>query len=112
MADFAKRVTDRVKSFRCSQPDCKSDNEDNLEVIVYGDIDCDRRGFMCTSCFIEGNIIPLLKKVEFNVLPIRKFMLKLHESYDVYRKQKESQLWQPNINEKIKKDIRQAVATS
>jgi hypothetical protein len=33
---------------------------------------------MCSSCFLEGDIIPQLKRVEFNVLPVRKFMKKLN----------------------------------
>jgi hypothetical protein len=78
MSDLTKRVTEKIKATRCSQPNCFSDSEDNLEVIVFGNLRSDKRGFMCSSCFLEGDIIPQLKRVEFNVLPVRKFMKKLN----------------------------------
>jgi hypothetical protein len=78
MADLIKRVTERIKSIHCSQPNCRSDSEDNLEIVVFGNLPSDKRGFMCTSCFLEDDIIPQLKRIEFNVLPIRKFMKKLN----------------------------------
>lgn len=45
---------------------------------------------MCSSCFLEDSIIPKLKKVECNVLPIRKFMKKLTEAYSAYKQLKDS----------------------
>lgn len=45
------------------QPDCKSDGEDNLELVVFGNSSLKRAGFMCSSCFIDGDLIKALGKV-------------------------------------------------
>lgn len=65
---------------------------------MFGEIPSDKRGFMCTSCFLEDGIIPLLKRVEFNVLPVKKFLKKLTEAYTAYSQLKASDHWQPNVN--------------
>jgi hypothetical protein len=36
MADFTKKVSERVKTFKCGQSKCRSNEEDNLEIIVFG----------------------------------------------------------------------------
>lgn len=54
MTEFTKRVSDRVKGFKCSQNKCRSNEEDNLEIIVFGSNDkAPKRGFMCSSCFLD-----------------------------------------------------------
>lgn len=57
MENFEKGIIERVKKIKCSQDDCLSENQDTLELAIFGDQKLKRQGFMCTSCFIDGELI-------------------------------------------------------
>lgn len=56
MTEFTKKVSQRVKTFKCSQNKCRSNTEDNLEIIIFGENDyAPKKGFMCSCCFLDDH---------------------------------------------------------
>lgn len=53
------------------QADCKSNNLDNLEVLVFGEGDFKKRGLMCSGCFIDDDLLSKMKSIEEHSLPIQ-----------------------------------------
>ena len=113
MTEFTKKVSDRVKTFKCSKESCRSDNEDNMEVVVFGDDPtATKRGFMCSSCFLsDPAMISEFKGGKSTAIPISKFMKSLNEFYEGYRKLKTSTQWQPSLSQEKTKEIKVLLAS-
>lgn len=57
MAEREKIITSRLKQINCSQKDCRNNNEDNIDVIVFGKNDAKKTGFMCSECLIDSELL-------------------------------------------------------
>lgn len=49
-----EQITVRLKRRKCEQKDCRNNNEDNIELIVFGKEDAKRKGFMCSECLMDS----------------------------------------------------------
>lgn len=64
---------------------------------------------MCTSCFIDQQLINSLGGVELHAVSIQKFLKVLTENYGVYAQDKMKPEWPPAIIDKDREQIRKKV---
>lgn len=60
-----KEIIARVKRIKCQQPECRSNNQETLEIAVIDNKDAQakKKGIMCSSCFIDQELIQGLGNV-------------------------------------------------
>lgn len=71
MEILEKEISNRVKKIKCQQPECRSNNVETLEIAVVGDGKYKKKGIMCTSCFIDHELISSMGNVELHTLSIQ-----------------------------------------
>ena len=57
------QVVDRLKRESCHQQHCLSNNQDNIELIVFDNPEAKRTGLMCSACLIDSELIGQLLPV-------------------------------------------------
>jgi hypothetical protein len=93
--NLSKEIMSKLKSIKCQQPQCLSSKQESPEVAVVGD-NCKRKGLMCTSCFIDQELITSLGgDVETRALSVQKFLKVLAEYYEAYAQEKGKAAWPP-----------------
>lgn len=71
MADIAKKITETIRLNKCQRKGCMSNNQDNLEVVWFGN-EFEHKDVTCSSCVLMneaaiGKVLP----VGNNLLPVR-----------------------------------------
>lgn len=66
-----KGVLSRLKKTTCEQENCGSDNQDNVELIVFGSNKAKKTGLMCSGCYADSELLTAIHPVERFSLPIR-----------------------------------------
>lgn len=68
---LAKEILSRLKKQQCDQENCLSDNQDNLELVVFNCENAKKSGLMCSECFVDSELLKDIQPVEKYVLPIK-----------------------------------------
>ncbi len=66
-----KEVLTRLKRTPCQQEGCGSENQDNVELIVFNSNKAKKTGLMCSGCFVDSELLATICPVERYALPVR-----------------------------------------
>ena len=71
MENLEKDVLVRLKRTQCAQENCGSENQDNVELIVFNSTKAKKTGLMCSGCFANSELLAAINPVERYCLPVR-----------------------------------------
>ena len=71
MADAARKLSEQIRSYKCSRKGCLSQQRDHIEVAWFGTQYGDNKEFTCSACFLcHDESMRNAYPASINILPL------------------------------------------